>query len=70
MLDWENSRPDEKITEILSKINCHKAVLYLLGLISYFELTSHPKEESFDFTYSQDALAISDKEFTLVKNDE
>ena len=60
----------QKIDEILNKINCHKVVLYLRGLIPYSELISHPKDESTDFTYSKKALAISDKEFTLVNSDE
>jgi hypothetical protein len=52
-------------------INCHKAVLYLAGLISYEELTSDSKaerEQGLDFTFGKRARVISDKEFVPISS--
>jgi hypothetical protein len=50
-------------------VNCHKALLYLAGYISYEELTSDSKlqrEQGLDFTFAKRALDISNKEFVSI----
>jgi hypothetical protein len=70
MLEWEDNRSDEKTAEILRKINCHKVVLYLAGLISYDDFIHDPRlEKDTDFTYEKRASVISTKEFITVKNE-
>lgn len=67
--------PDvQNIRELVSvpnpqDVNCHKAVLYLAGLISYSDLISDSKaqkEEGLDFMFEEKARAISNKIFTPV----
>ncbi len=70
MLEWEKNRSDEKTSEILRKINCHKTILYLTGLISPSEFIADPRiDKNSDSTFNKRASAISQKEFVLVKNE-
>ena len=53
-------------------VNCHKAVLYLAGFISYEELTSDSKtqrELGLNFTFGNKSRGISDKEFILISDE-
>lgn len=50
-------------------INCHKATLYLCGLITYEELIFDPrKQQDIDFTFREKALKISSKPFTTISS--
>jgi hypothetical protein len=52
-------------------INCHKAVLYLVGLISYEELIADPRQQQdTNFTFRERALRISNAKFAPVTNPE
>jgi hypothetical protein len=56
-------------SEPSSNINCHKAVLYLAGIISFEELVSDPrKKQDEDFTFRRRALEISHKHFRPISN--
>lgn len=70
MLEWEDDRSNIETAEILRKINCHKAALYLIGKIFYEDLLSDPRlGKDIDFAYEKVASELSQKEFMVVQDE-
>lgn len=56
----------------IKNVNCHKFVLYSIGIISWEEMVSDPSEQKTagkDFTFGKQVRLISDLPYTLTRNE-
>lgn len=69
-LDKWNTIPPISEDKIVN-VNCHKFILYVIGKISWEEMTSNVQEQKdsgIDFTFGEIAKKISDKPFNYINN--